>query len=158
MKVLIAADGSAYSRAAIDEACRLFEKSPDTQFKVISVYELMIPTNGPFMMAEEYVQQIDDESQAQANSIAEKALAQIREKFPALALRTTTSVLSGAPAQRIVEEVENWGADLVVCGSHGYGFWKRAWLGSVSNSLVHNAPCSVMVVRVKHEAQSAAAQ
>ena len=158
MKVLIAADGSEYSRAAIDEAGRLFEKSPAAEFRVISVYELMIPAPGPFVMAAEYVQQIDDERQAQANAIVEKALAQIREKFPALAGRTSASVLSGTPAQQIVEEAENSGADLIVCGSHGYGFWKRAWLGSVSGALVHHAPCSVLVVRAKLEAQNAAAQ
>ena len=158
MKVLIATDGSEYSRAAIDEACRLFEKSPDAEFKVIYVYELMILAPGPYFLAPEYVQQIDDELQVQANAIVEKSLAQIREKFPALAGRTSASVLSGTPAQQIVEEAENWGADLIVSGSHGYGFWKRAWLGSVSNALVHNAHCSVMIVRAEHEAQNAAAQ
>ena len=59
----------------------------------------------------------------------------------------TTEVLCGPPAQEIVQQAEDWGADLVVVGSHGYGFWSRALLGSVSNSVVHHAPCSVLVVR-----------
>lgn len=157
MKVLIATDGSEYSRAAIDECCRMFGKLPDTEIEIIAVYELMIPPTEPFVMAPEYIQQIDDESRAQANAVAEKALAQIREKCSALADKTTTGVICGAPAQKIVEAAEKRGADLIVSGSHGYGFWKRAWLGSVSNALVHNAPCSVMIVRAKHEAQTAVA-
>jgi len=155
MKVLIAADGSEYSRAAIDECCRMFKNSPDAEIEIISVYVLMMPPIGPYTLEPAFVQQADDESRAQTNAIAEKALAQIREKCPALADKTIIKVVCGAPAQQIIEEAKNWGADLLVSGSHGYGFWKRAWLGSVSNALVHNAPCSVMIVRANHEAQSA---
>lgn len=157
MKVLIATDGSEYSRAAIDECCRMFEKAPDAEIEIISVYELMIPPTGPYTLAPDFVQQADDESRAQANTVAEKALSQIREKCQALADRTIIKIVCGAPVQQIVKEAENWGADLIISGSHGYGFWKRAWLGSVSNAIVHNAPCSVLIVRAKQESQSAAA-
>jgi nucleotide-binding universal stress UspA family protein len=157
MKILIAADGSEYSRAAIEECCRMFKNSPDAEIEIISVYEMIIPPTEPFAVTADYIQQVDDESRAQANAIAEKALSQISEKCPALAGKTIIKTVGGAPAQQIVEEAKDWGADLIVSGSHGYGFWKRAWLGSVSNALVHNAPCSVMIVRAKHEAQSAAA-
>jgi nucleotide-binding universal stress UspA family protein len=158
MKVLIATDGSDYSQAAIDECCRMFRNSTDAEIEIIAVYELMLPPAGPYTLAPEYIQQVDDESRAQANTVTEKALSQIREKCQRLADKTITKVVCGAPAQQIVEESENWGADLIICGSHGYGFWKRAWMGSVSNALVHHAPCSVMVVRAKAEAQSAAAK
>ena len=46
-----------------------------------------------------------------------------------------------------IEEAQNWGADLIIVGSHGYGFWSRALLGSVSNAVINHAPCSVLVVR-----------
>ena len=47
----------------------------------------------------------------------------------------------------IVEEARGWGADLIVGGSHGYGFMKRMLLGSVAGTVVANAHCSVHVVR-----------
>jgi nucleotide-binding universal stress UspA family protein len=56
-------------------------------------------------------------------------------------------VISGSPQRAIVERAKEWGADLIVLGSHGYGFWSRALLGSVSTSVVNHAPCSVLVVR-----------
>ena len=158
MKILAATDGSEYSRAAIDECCRMFKDSEDAEIKIISVYELMLPPTEPFAVSADYVQKINDESRSQANALAEKAQAQIREKCPSLADKTSIKVCAGIPAQQIVEEAETWGADLIVSGSHGYGFWKRAWLGSVSNTLVHNARCSVMIVRAKQAASSEAAR
>jgi nucleotide-binding universal stress UspA family protein len=155
MKVLIATDGSEYSRAAIDECCRMFEKSAAGEIRIISVFEPLIPTAGPYIVSAEYVQMIDDETRLRAKSNVEKGFIQISENFPALASQTSAKVVGGMPAQRIVEEAESWGANLIVCGSHGFGFWKRAWMGSVSSALVHHAPCSVMVVRAKAEAQSA---
>jgi nucleotide-binding universal stress UspA family protein len=54
--------------------------------------------------------------------------------------------MNGPAAKEIIDKAERWRADLIVVGSHGYGFWGRL-LGSVSNYVVHNAPCSVLVVR-----------
>ena len=39
--------------------------------------------------------------------------------------------------------------DLIVVGSHGYSGIKRWLLGSVAQSVVSHAPCSVEVVRHK---------
>ncbi len=52
----------------------------------------------------------------------------------------------GDPGQAIVEIAEDWHSDLIVVGSHDRGFWSRALLGSVSDAVVHHAPCSVLVV------------
>jgi nucleotide-binding universal stress UspA family protein len=49
----------------------------------------------------------------------------------------------------ILDEAESWGADLIVVGSHGYRAWERFLLGSVSQSVVSHAKCSVEVVRCK---------
>ena len=155
MKILIAADGSECSRVAIEQACRIFENSPEPEIEIISVFEFMVPAAGPYAFSAVYVQAIDDEAKAGARSIVEQAAARIREKCPHLANKTSTKVVGGIPAQQIVEEALTWGADLIVTGSHGYGFWKRAWLGSVSNSIVHHAPCSVLVVRGADHPQTA---
>ena len=65
----------------------------------------------------------------------------------------SSDVLFGSPDSRIVETAEEWHADLIVVGSHGYSRWERLLLGSVSDSVVHHAPCSVLVVRTAAEAR-----
>lgn len=62
--------------------------------------------------------------------------------------------LVGPPRSVILDEAESWGADLIVVGSHGYGRWERFLLGSVSQSIVSHAKCSVEVVRCPHANQT----
>jgi len=45
---------------------------------------------------------------------------------------------------RLAEELD---AELIVVGSHGYGFLRRLWLGSVSQAVSAHARCSVLIVR-----------
>jgi nucleotide-binding universal stress UspA family protein len=151
MKILLATEGSKYSQAAIDKCCELFGSRDDAEIRIVAVYELMIPPTEPFAISAEYIQQVDAQSRQQAEEIATLAAAQLREKCPALTNKLSVKVGGGSPEGVIVEEAEEWGADLIVVGSHGYGFWKRAWLGSVSNAVVHHAPCSVLIVRGKND-------
>ncbi|RAL54343.1 hypothetical protein DM860_001471 [Cuscuta australis] len=45
------------------------------------------------------------------------------------------------------DAVDRHHASLLVLGSHGYGSFKRAVLGSVSDYCSHHANCSVMIVK-----------
>jgi len=62
-------------------------------------------------------------------------------------LNATTTVLSGNPKEVILEEAQDWNADLIVVGSHGRRGLKRFLLGSVAEAVAMNAHCSVVVVR-----------
>lgn len=52
----------------------------------------------------------------------------------------------GEPAQAIVHEARAWSADLLVVGTHGRRGAARLLLGSVAESVLGHAPCSVLVV------------
>ena len=56
-------------------------------------------------------------------------------------------VAVGHPGSEILHIAEEIGADLVVVGSRGFDLLRRALLGSVSESVVRHAHCSVLVVR-----------
>lgn len=149
MKILIATDGSDFSKSAIDACENIVGNPENTTFKIISTVEF--PTmlaSDPFIGASpEYYNEVEKVGHEQAKKAAEQAETQIRSLFPDQTLNVTTEVINGSPQRVLVEKAQEWGADLIVIGSHGYGFWSRALLGSVSNSVVHHAPCSVMVVR-----------
>src|ERR671916_2302625 len=49
--------------------------------------------------------------------------------------------------QAIVRQADETGAGLIVMGSRGLGGFRRALMGSVSDSVVRHAHCPVMVVR-----------
>ena len=149
MKILIATDGSEFSEEAVERCCQTVINAENPMVKIVSVYEqpLMAVAAAPYAIPAAYNPNLEKEIKELAAQAVEQAERKIRERFPDLKENLTTKVLRGSPEQAIVEEAEEWGADLIVVGSHGYGFWERMFLGSVSNAIIHHAPCSVMVVR-----------
>lgn len=91
--------------------------------------------------------EVEQTAQDNAEKILEAARRRIREISENDNLRVSTEILFGSPESRIVETAESMFADLIIVGSHGYNLWERLLLGSVSDSVVHHAPCSVLVVR-----------
>ncbi|KAA8527451.1 hypothetical protein F0562_034834 [Nyssa sinensis] len=59
----------------------------------------------------------------------------------------TVEVVEGDARNVMCEAVEKHHASVLVLGSHGYGAFKRAVLGSVSDYCSHHANCSVMIVK-----------
>lgn len=146
MKVLIATEGSEFSKSAVRGFCDMFRNVEGIEVKIISVVEPAVMPTEPFAMSPELVQQIDVAAERKAAAYAEEAAALIGRELR-IAGGPETKVVMGIPAAALVKEAEEWKADLIVTGSHGHGFWKRAWLGSVSDAVVHHAPCSVLIVR-----------
>ncbi len=54
----------------------------------------------------------------------------------------------------ICEQAKTWSADLVMVGSHGRKGLGEMLLGSVSNYVMHHAPCSVLVVHEPQETEA----
>ena len=145
MKVLLATDGSEYSEAAANKTCEMFGRLPDTEIKIVSVYEPFQPiASEPFAVSAEYYREMTDAAKNNAAHFIESTEATVRGRCPEAQI--STDLLEGKPSARIVEFAEEWGANASVAGSHCRGFWGRL-LGSVSNAVVNHAPCSVLVVR-----------
>lgn len=147
MKIFIATDGSDFSKAAVGEYCRMIMQ-PNDEVLIASCYEDAYPVSAePFALSADYYQKMEDAMNELSLGFASEAKKAIEERSADSTVSVTTEVLRGSPAQKIVERAGEWGADLIVVGSHGRGFWGRL-LGSVSNGVVHHAPCSVLVVRM----------
>lgn len=53
----------------------------------------------------------------------------------------------GSPGETICEVAKEWQADLILLGSRGRAGLSEWLLGSVSNYVMHHAPCSVLICR-----------
>jgi len=151
MRVLLATDGTKHSKSAIDMVKNLGLREVD-DIMIISVVDVAFP-----VAFEGYTGYVPDTSglQKAARENAEKALekskSELAEHFRDSKPTIDTSILSGSPESEIVEKAEALKADLIIVGSHGYNRWERLLLGSVSDSVVHHAPCSVLVVRSQED-------
>ena len=78
-----------------------------------------------------------------ARSITEAAVARVAELQP---LGTCEGkAVEGQPAAVLLKEAEQ--AGMIVVGSRGRGGFATLLLGSVTQQVVHHAPCPVVVVR-----------
>ena len=64
-----------------------------------------------------------------------------------LAESGTVAASADMPKEIILQNAEEWGADLIVCGSHGRRGLSRFMLGSVSEAIAAHAKCSVEIIR-----------
>lgn len=80
----------------------------------------------------------------QALKLAERVAAKLHEEHPSVQVRSATG--RGKPQDVLIEEAERTGAQLLVVGNVGMKGLRRV-LGSVAWSVVHNAPCDVLVVK-----------
>ena len=73
-----------------------------------------------------------------------------RDVWPRIPLVEQGKVIrEGTPFTVIVDEAVAWRANVVVVGSHGKGFVDRLLIGSVTEDLLNNLPCAVLVVPVR---------
>ncbi|PMB49784.1 universal stress protein [Fischerella thermalis CCMEE 5201] len=56
--------------------------------------------------------------------------------------------IPGTPGRVICDLAASWGADLIIIGRRGHSGLAELFLGSVSNYVLHHAPCSVHVVQI----------
>lgn len=68
-------------------------------------------------------------------------------------LPATAKTLVGKVADEICREAEALKADLILVSTHGRGSLSHLFLGSVTESIIRHAPCSVMTFCPKHEQQ-----
>ncbi|CAN6320262.1 unnamed protein product [Urochloa humidicola] len=105
-----------------------------------------------YLFAEEVTAAIDRYSREVADAVVEKAqklctLYSKEEGESEHEMKVEVKVAVGDARTVICHMADKLGADLLVMGSHGYGLFKRALLGSVSDYCLRNASCPVLIVK-----------
>ena len=136
-KIVWATDGSEAADRCLPLVQTLTAESGG-EVLVVHCEELMHPTKAggsfPVHANEDALQA---KIQAQVGHLA-------RHEAPARLEKTRARV--GGVAQAIVEAAENGGADLIVVGTRGHTPIGGLLLGSVTQRLLHIAPCPVLAV------------
>ena len=151
MKILIATDGAAPSEAAVREIAG--EAWPQgTEVRLLYALELL-PRHSyaASLMPPESYAELETIERARARHFLDEA-AFILKNGGFRDEDVATSIVVGSPKRAVVDEATAWGADLVVLGTHGDGPLKRLLLGSVSNAVALEVPCSVRIVRPNRNA------
>jgi nucleotide-binding universal stress UspA family protein len=146
MRIGIAVDGSSGSRAAIEAVATL--ALPDSaSVSVIAVAErtvlLTVPAFAAVDSVAEVVGELDEAAEGKARAEAEHAV----QRLGGLTCPVTTIVRLGHPVDALSRIVEEEALDLLVVGPRGRGTIASALLGSVSQSLLHAMPTSILVAR-----------
>jgi len=146
MRILLAIDGSSFSDAAVNEIA-LRPWPIGSEVRIISVVELpLIQTVETWVPPDNYIEALEQAGEDQARSIVGNA-ADVINKGQGDQIRVSTDIVKGHPKHTIIDDAEEWKADLIVVGSHGYRGLTKLWLGSVSQAVASHAKCSVEIVR-----------
>jgi nucleotide-binding universal stress UspA family protein len=146
MKILLATDGSEFSNVAVDSVAK--RPWPEgSEMKIVSVMDFpWPPTTETWALPDGYYEKLQNASKEQAAAAIKDAVARIKSGKSS-GVELTTQIACGPAKAAIMDEAKSWDADLIVLGSHGRGGWDRFLLGSVSQAVAMNAPCSVEIVR-----------
>lgn len=151
-KILVPLDGSEHSLRALDIAIQIAKKF-DGKITLIHVYSVSVrpvvvpepstPTLGiPIMAPTEYSRLAEAVREAGA-----RILAQGEEKAKAKGVEVETMLREGHVVHEIVRAAEEGKFDLIVMGARGISKIKELILGSVSDGVIRNAPCPVLVTK-----------
>ncbi|BAU22766.1 uspA domain-containing protein [Caldimicrobium thiodismutans] len=135
--ILVAYDGSEYSRAGLKEACAWIKRHGGTLFLMHVIY----------FNEEEFLlyPDIREKRFEQGKKLCDEAKAEITKHF---GIQAQCILKEGDPSEAILHEAETLKAKLIVTGTYGKkGLLKRLVLGSVSTELALNSPIDVLVVK-----------
>jgi nucleotide-binding universal stress UspA family protein len=136
-RVLVATDGSEYSRKAVDRALELVGSSGG-MLTVVAVLEI-----SPQIYA------VAPELAEEKIKLPHQYVDEVKELAAARGIPVEGVVREAECANEVIADVaRKKGIDLIVLGSHGRTGLKRLLMGSVTESVIAHTPCPVLVVKL----------
>ena len=139
MKILIGIDDSKVS-GDVSRAIVTQFRAEHTEIRVLHVLQPIAPA--PPQMASGYAPELDDQKKP-----ARELVERIARELLSAGFKVDAAVEVGDIRERIIDSAAEWGADLIVVGSHGQRGIRRFLLGSVAEFVARHAKCSVEIVR-----------
>ena len=138
--IAVGTDGSDTASKAVDFALDMAEKY-GAQIVIASAYS---PVPEDRLRKEQADAPQEIQWSINPSEEVDATLRKVEEQAGERGLKYASEARNGDPADVICEIAEAHDADIIVVGNKGM---HRRILGSVPNSVSHNAPCSVMIVK-----------
>ena len=160
-KILVAIDRSEISKAVFMKALSLAKADGAALIllHVLSVEESTSPLMSDYIsrtkdrcihVPPKIMQQAKEVYQQEWTDFEQKGLEMLRlyaKKAISAGVKTEFTQITGHPSSTICDFARSCHADLIAIGRHGRSGLKEMLLGSVSNYVVHHAPCSILLVQ-----------
>jgi len=141
-RILVAIDLSRQSLRVLEIAAAIAQ-ADGAELRALYVHD-----RAPPMLLESA---LFDESESRDHARSEFSRTLARVALPS-ELMVSRSIREGHAGHEILHETRDWDADLVVMGSHGFGFFNRLLLGSTSVYVLrHEQRATLIVPSAKHE-------
>jgi nucleotide-binding universal stress UspA family protein len=136
MSILVPLDGSKYSEKALLHACDM-AKNYQSRLILLYVVEKSMPIN--LLDRKEYLKILRD--------FGSKVLIKGKETAAKQGVDSKIIIKEGNITNEIIKIANKEKCNLIMVGNKGLGAVSRFLLGSVSNKLANNSPCSILIVK-----------
>ena len=146
MNMLLALDFSSHAREVMNFVKSL-QLGPDTKiylFHVVKPAQLPSPS---LLNTTPKVDAVLSRVWGKLRAHAYDSLQQLQNEFAANHMKAYPMIAEGLPGEEIVKAIKTLRIDLVVMGNQGLSNVQRFFLGGVSEYVLTNAACSVLIVR-----------
>lgn len=151
-KILIAYDGSAAARAAMEDLTRA-GIGPGAEARVLTVTDTWAPAlaslsseaDGWYARSYAAIEEQADAASKQAKALAKEGAERLRKLFPEWKVSARDAM--NTPAEGILVAAERWKPTLTVLGATGRSALARIFLGSVSRKVLTHASRGVRLAR-----------
>jgi nucleotide-binding universal stress UspA family protein len=140
MKIVLAADGSKYTKKALAFIATHEALAGDGGELVVLNVQVPMPPRVRAMVGAAEVAAYHQEE-------ADKVLDPIRKFLARKGIPHRCLWVVGTPADQILRTAEKEGAHLIALGTHGYGLLGRAVMGSVAQRVLVDAGVPVLLVK-----------
>jgi nucleotide-binding universal stress UspA family protein len=150
-RILLATDGSKEATLATQTVTEIATKTGSE----LHLVHVSVPPYHPSyegVYTGDYLQEEEAELEREAQELLNEQVKRVEAAGGSVA---QAHPRVGRPESEITDLAEEIGARLIILGSRGLGVMRRVLMGSVSESVVHHAHCSVLVVRKEEPEEEA---
>lgn len=142
-KIIVPVDGSEESKKAAKKALYI---AKHINSSVVALYVMDTPLLARYTYGDDI---LTPDIHALLKKEGNLVLAEVERMGKRAGVRVIRKMVEGIPDEEIIKIARK--KDLIVMGSKGKTALDRILVGSVSEKVIHHAPCAVMIVREREE-------